>query len=98
MDRGKMRECLQSKSGELSEQCLAIIMERMKRALATDARANPKLDRKYAHWAAIEHAYGSDALQKLDFYKAKAEGTRTTAGLCAWWRLETRGQAQCHRH
>ncbi len=76
-DRGKMRECLQSKSGVLSEQCSGQIMERVKARLGNDARtANPANDRKYTALGGVEHAYGHDALQTLDFYRAKTGSAR----------------------
>ena len=77
MDRGKMRECLQTKSSELSEKCSGEIMERVKARLGNDKRtANPTNDRQYVALGGVEHAYGSDALQTLDFYKAKTEAAR----------------------
>ena len=52
-------------------------MERMKARLGNDKRtANPTNDRQYVALGGVEHAYGSDALQTLDFYKAKTEAAR----------------------
>lgn len=77
MDRGKMRECLQSKSSQLSEKCSGEIMERVQSRLGNDKRtANPTNDRQYVALGGVEHAYGGDALQKLDFYKAKTNAAR----------------------
>jgi arylformamidase len=77
IDRGKMRECLQAKASQLSEQCTSEIGERMKQRMGGDRRsANPKLDGPHQALGAVEHAYGSDELQKLDFYKAKGNAAR----------------------
>jgi arylformamidase len=75
MDRAKVRECLTEKKDQLSEACSTEIMERMKQRMGDREReANPKLEKQYAALGAVEHSYGSDPLQKLDFYKAKTTG------------------------
>lgn len=72
MDRSKMRECLQEKRDDLSEPCASEIEQRVKQRMGNDARsANPTLDKQHLALGGVESAYGSDALQKLDFYKAK---------------------------
>lgn len=77
MDRGKIRECLQTRSNELSEKCSAEIGERVKARFGDDQRtANPTNDRQYLALGGVEYAYGADALQKLDFYKAKTKASR----------------------
>ncbi|MBK9430856.1 MAG: alpha/beta hydrolase [Sphingomonadales bacterium] len=75
MGRGKLRECLREKSSELSEGCYDQLRQRIEaRQGKAEKGASPKLAREHAALGAIEHSYGSDPLQKLDFYKAKAEG------------------------
>lgn len=77
MDRGKIRECLQTKSDDLSEQCSGEIMERVQSRLGNDKRtANPTNDRQYIALGGVEHTYGGDAMQKLDFYLAKTSAAR----------------------
>jgi arylformamidase len=75
MDRSKMRECLTQKKDELSDQCATEIGERAKQRMGDrDRSANPTLDKPHLALGAVEHSYGSDALQKLDFYAAKVSG------------------------
>lgn len=72
MDRGKMRDCLMEKRDELSETCSTEIQARAKQRMGGErGKANPAADEQTLKLGAVEHAYGSDALQKLDFYKAK---------------------------
>jgi arylformamidase len=72
MDRAKMRECLQEKNEQLSPDCYDEIAARIRTQMgAGEQKAQPKLDKQHAALGAVEHSYGSDALQKLDFYKAK---------------------------
>jgi arylformamidase len=74
-DRSKMRECLMQKKDELSQSCASEIGERAKQRMGgRDRSANPTLDKPHLALGAAEHSYGSDALQKLDFYSAKASG------------------------
>jgi acetyl esterase/lipase len=71
-DRGKIRECLMQKRDQLSQQCVAEIGERAKQRIdGRDRTANPTLDKPHLALGAVEHSYGSDPLQKLDFYPAK---------------------------
>ena len=72
MDRSKMRECLMEKREELSEPCAAEIQERARQRMGGERRkANPTADKQTLGLGAVEHSYGNDALQKLDFYAAK---------------------------
>ena len=72
MDRGKMRECLMEKRDELSDACSTEIQARMQQRMGGDrGKAGPKNDQQTLALGAEEYSYGSDALQKLDFYKAK---------------------------
>jgi arylformamidase len=72
MDRSKMRECLTERRDELSEPCSAEIQARAKQRMGGERRkANPTADEQTLKLGAVEYAYGSDALQKLDFYRAK---------------------------
>lgn len=72
MDRGKMRECLTEKKDQLSESCSAEIIARVRGGMAAaEAKAQPKFDKQVMALAAVEQSYGSETLQKLDFYKAK---------------------------
>ena len=72
MDRDKMRDCLMEKREELSETCSTEIQARAKQRMGGErGKANPTADKQTAALGAVEYAYGSDALQKLDFYKAK---------------------------
>lgn len=77
IDRGKMRECLAEKNERLSQGCYAELRQRlMERQTRAERAAAPKLEKQFAALGAIEHAYGDDPLQKLDFYKAKGSGAR----------------------
>lgn len=77
MDRGKLRECLQARSSDLSEKCSGELRERVQARLGDDRRtANPTNDRQYLALGGVEYAYGNDNLQKLDFYKAKTDAKR----------------------
>ena len=72
MDRDKMRECLMEKRDELSEPCSTEIQARAQKRMGGErGKANPNADKQTLALGAVEYAYGSDALQKLDFYKAK---------------------------
>lgn len=72
-DRGKMRECLTEKKDQLSEKCFSEIRERMQQRMGdAERKASPTLDKQHATLGAIEHSYGSDPLQRLDFYASKA--------------------------
>ena len=72
MDRSKMRDCLMEKREQLSETCSTEIQARAKQRISGErGKANPTADKQTAALGAVEYAYGSDALQKLDFYKAK---------------------------
>jgi arylformamidase len=72
MDRDKMRECLSEKGEQLSESCHGELRARLQQRMGDAERsASPKLEKQHAALGAIEHSYGSDALQKLDFYRAK---------------------------
>jgi arylformamidase len=75
MDRSKMRECLREKSRELSDNCQTEIGARISKMMgANDKRQDPKLDKAHLALGAQEFAYGTDPLQKLDFYAAKSNG------------------------
>jgi arylformamidase len=75
MDRGRLRECMQEKSTQLSDSCQTEIGARISKQMgANDNRKDPSLDKAHLALGAAEYSYGSDALQKLDFYKAKAGG------------------------
>lgn len=65
MDRAAIRNCLQEKANQLSENCRAELRERIgkREGDAKGARAT----------GATELAYGSDALQKIDFWRSKSE-------------------------
>lgn len=72
MDRNKMRECIAEKRESLSEPCAAELQARATKRMGDGARkANPTDDQRFIALGATEISYGSDALQKLDFYKAK---------------------------
>lgn len=72
-ERGKLRECLRSKASQLPEDCRAEMRERAQQRMGNDPRtANPTNDRQFAALGGTELAYGSDPLQRLDLYKAKA--------------------------
>jgi arylformamidase len=72
MDRDKMRECLSEKAEQLSEGCHGELRARLQQRMGDAERsASPKLEKQHAALGAVEHSYGSEALQKLDFYRAK---------------------------
>lgn len=76
-ERGKFRECLQSRSNELPEKCSGELRERVQARLGDEKRtANPTTDRQFKALNGIEYSYGGDALQKLDFYRAKSDSKR----------------------
>lgn len=75
MDRAKIRECLAEKNQQLSESCYAELRERVQAKMGDAERsANPKLEQQHVALGAVEYSYGSDPLQKLDFYSAKTDG------------------------
>jgi len=77
MNRGKLRECLQSRSSELPDKCTGELRERIQARLGDDKRtANPTNDRQFQAMNGVEYSYGSDALQKLDFYRAKTDAKK----------------------
>ena len=73
MDRDKMRDCLMEKREELSEGCSTEIQARAEQRMGGERgnKAGGARDTQAPALGAVEYAYGSDALQKLDFYKAK---------------------------
>ncbi len=66
-DRDKIRECLTGKFQQLSEDCRGDIMARVRDRMGGAASAP-----KGPAAGATEYAYGAAALQKLDFFPAKA--------------------------
>jgi arylformamidase len=72
MDRDKMRDCLVENRDELSETCSTEIQERVQKRMGGErGKASAAADKPTLALGAVEYAYGSDALQKLDFYQAK---------------------------
>ena len=72
MDRSKTRDCLMEKRDKLSEACSSEIQARAKQRISgARGQTNLSADKQTLALGAVEYAYGSDALQKLDFYKAK---------------------------
>jgi arylformamidase len=72
MDRDKMRECLSEKGEQLSEGCHGELRARLQQRMGDAERsASPKLEKQHAALGAVEHSYGSDSMQRLDFYRAK---------------------------
>lgn len=65
-DRGAIRSCLQENTGQLSENCRAELRERI-----GQRGGEGKTSR--AAVGATELAYGSDALQKIDFWRTKSD-------------------------
>ncbi len=71
MQRGQIRQCLQEKNQQLSPGCHEEVASHVRDRMAGAKRiASPKLDNEMQALGAIEHSYGSDPLNKLDFYKA----------------------------
>jgi acetyl esterase/lipase len=66
MNREAIRGCLKEKASQLSEGCRSEIRE-----LVGKRGGERMIDRPAA--GAIEMAYGADALQKLDFWKARSD-------------------------
>ena len=72
IDREKMRDCLMEKREELFETCSTEIQARAKQRMSGElGKAKPPADKQTLALGAVEHAYGDDALQKLDFFRAK---------------------------
>ncbi len=77
MDRSKMRECLAERKEQLSPDCHEEIAARVRGQMgAREQQAQPTMDKAHSALGAVEYSYGSDALQKLDFYKAKNASAR----------------------
>jgi arylformamidase len=80
MQRGGFRDCLKEKSEQLSPECYDQLASRVRDKMAgAERKAQPKMDAEMRALGAIEHSYGSDPLQKLDFYMA--EGRSNNAPL-----------------
>jgi acetyl esterase/lipase len=70
IERGKIRECLKDKNQQLSEPCYDALATRVReRRSRAERKAQPEMSERMAAFGAIEHSYGNDPLQKLDFYK-----------------------------
>lgn len=67
-DRDKLRECLTGKFQQLSEGCRGDVVARVRDRMNSAEQAAPKGPAA----GATEYAYGNAALQKLDFFPAKA--------------------------
>lgn len=67
MNRDAIRGCLKEKAKQLSENCRAELRKRVMERGGEGARGARVS-------GGVEHAYGGDPLQKLDFYAAKANG------------------------
>ncbi len=67
-DRDKIRECLTGKFQQLSEDCRSDVVARVRERLASSDQTSSKGPAA----GATEYAYGNAALQKVDFYPAKA--------------------------
>jgi len=77
MQRGKLRECLAKRNSQLSESCYGELRARIADRQGKAERAtSPALEKQHLALGAVEHAYGGDPLQKLDFYKAKGNAAR----------------------
>lgn len=67
MDREAIRGCLKEKASQLSESCRSEIREQMGKRSGDEKAAR-------ATAGSTEMAYGSEPLQKLDFWRAKSNG------------------------
>lgn len=65
-DRGKLRECLTGKFEQLSDGCRGEVVARVQERMGGTEQTAPKGPAA----GATEYAYGSAALQKLDFFPA----------------------------
>jgi arylformamidase len=80
MDRDKIRDCLKDKNEQLSEPCYGELTARIREKRGSaERKAQPEMEKQMAALGAIEHNYGNDPLQKLDFYKP--EGRANNAPL-----------------
>jgi arylformamidase len=64
--RDKMRECLSARFKDLSDDCRGEVFDRVRQRAGDKGRVTAPMP------GATEHAYGSEPLQKLDFFPAKA--------------------------
>lgn len=68
-----LRNCLSTKNDQLSKSCYEEIAARFGKVQNDAERAaQPKFEAQAKALGAVEHSYGSDPLQKLDFYAADA--------------------------
>lgn len=74
-DRSQIRTCLQQRYGELSESCSAALRARIEAMQGANGNARARGDMTASVAPQQEIAYGSDPLQRLDFYPA-ATGTK----------------------
>lgn len=70
-----MRECIARHRDRLPPACLDDVAQRIRANMARRERdARPQLEAQAAALGAVEHSYGSDPAQRLDFYRAASTG------------------------
>ena len=73
INRDTMRDCLRDKNDQVSKSCFAEIREKAKQKMGgVERKGQPKSDADRAALGGVSYAYGSDPLQKLEFYAAKS--------------------------
>jgi arylformamidase len=79
IQRDGLRDCLSKNNAQLSEGCYNELGGRIQQRMGqAETKASPTLAQEHLALGGIEHEYGSDPMQKLDFYNA---GTNRPAPL-----------------